>query len=110
MNIILSNNELVNIPEGADPDAVRKMHENRLVRQTTPRKSRRTRGGRGSRGTTKLAQTARVLNSWGRATATALDRVNGEGEQETDSWYTINTGTITAKVNRETGEVTYEDN
>jgi hypothetical protein len=34
--IILSNAEMVKVPEGADPDAVRQMNERRLAREAQP--------------------------------------------------------------------------
>lgn len=81
MNIILSNDEIVKVPEGADPDAVRKMHEARLTRQalrqaqdaTNPRKSRRSK----SRRTSKREQRTRTLQALtGKATLQLIERVN----------------------------------
>lgn len=117
MNIILSNDDLVKVPEGADPAAVRKMHENRLAREalrqaqdaTNPRKPRRSKPRR----TSKREQRTRTFQALtGKATLQLVERVNGEpeAEPETDSWYTIKTADYTAKVDRETGEVAYEDN
>ena len=41
--IILSNDQMIQIPEGADPDYVRRIEENKLRNQARPKRRRRTR-------------------------------------------------------------------
>jgi len=75
--IILSNDTMCQIPEGADPDAVRQMQERRLAREALPAKARRVgrRYRRPSRREQQYRSQAALTNA---GLATLVERVNNQ--------------------------------
>jgi hypothetical protein len=84
--IVLSTGEWVKVPEGADPEAYRKYREAgiRLAANPKKRKTRSSRSGSGSGRRRKMQATRflgmSLIETTARATAEALDRVNGGDE------------------------------
>jgi hypothetical protein len=92
--IILSNGEIVNVPEGADPEYVRRMHEARLYREAHPRpkrkrasRSRATSRRRTLRTTIPMAVSGfeQQAEARGRALGEQVKRVNGDSQAPGES-------------------------
>lgn len=89
------------IPEGADPKYWR-----RILAGYTPNKAPKKPRPYRDNGRRKSSK-SRMQSVVNRATLTLVERVN---QPKADSWFTINTGDFTAKVDRKTNWVSYEDN
>jgi hypothetical protein len=79
--IVLSNNQMVRVPPGADPDYVRHIKENELIIATKPKRKRRssTRCNRSRR----QPSTATVFaQQQARAMVELVERVNEKGQDD----------------------------
>lgn len=106
-SIVLSNGDIVKVPEGADPADFRKYAEALALRRANPQTGKRR--SYAGRRPSRRSQYARMQSVIGLAMLELVERVNGK-EAAGDSWYTIKAGDYTARVDRETGRITYEDN
>jgi hypothetical protein len=76
--IILSNAEMVKVPEGADPDAVRRMNERRLAREAQPTKTTRHYSTRHAPRTGKREQQYRAQAALTNGFLAAIERAQEE--------------------------------
>lgn len=76
--IILSNQEVVNVPEGADPILFRRIQEARIKLAANPKKASKKQT---SRKASKKSNYAKMQSAIGRATVELIERVNRPADE-----------------------------